>query len=93
MTFLIFQEQTSLNYWRADAFARVHSNVCIRTYLITGNALEPFTTIAGKPRYDGLTTKGLAVHVAKHPNVSRRPCGTLVEGERSQTIPHEGFNN
>ena len=27
-----------------------------RTYLIAGNALEPYTTITGKPRYDGLKT-------------------------------------
>ena len=29
----------------------------------------------------------------KHPNVSRRPYGTLAEGERSSTIPHEGHDN
>lgn len=35
----------------------------------------------------------MAVHAAKYPNVSRRPYGTRVEGERSSTIPHEGFEN
>lgn len=30
---------------------------------------------------------------AKHPNVSRRPCGTIVEGESSQTIPMSGLEN
>ena len=29
----------------------------------------------------------------KLPNVFRRPYGTLVEGERSTTIPSEGFRN
>lgn len=28
----------------------------IGTYLIAGNALEPYTTITGKLRYEGLTT-------------------------------------
>lgn len=46
-----------------------------RIYLIAGKALEPFTTITEKSCYEGLTTKGLAVHAAKHPNVSRRSCG------------------
>ena len=44
-----------------------------------------------KSHYEGLTTKGLAVHAAKDPNVFRRPYGTLAEGKCSQTIPHEGF--
>lgn len=35
----------------------------------------------------------MAVLAAKHPNVFRRPYGALVEGERSSTIPHEGFEN
>ena len=35
----------------------------------------------------------MAVHAAKHPNVSHRSYGILDEGERSQTIPHEGFGN
>lgn len=29
-------------------------------------------------------------HAAKHPNVFRKPYGTLAEGERSQTIPQKG---
>lgn len=33
----------------------------------------------------------MVVHAAKCPNVFRRSYGTLVEGKRSQTIPHEGF--
>lgn len=33
----------------------------------------------------------MVVHAAKYPNVFRRSYGTLVEGKRSQTIPHEGF--
>lgn len=58
-----------------------------------------------KSRYDGTkveTTQGwhmvkslsvgaIPVHAAKRPNVSRRPYGTLVEGERSTTIPKSGF--
>ena len=38
-----------------------------------------------------LSVKTIAVHAAKHPNVFRRPCGTLVEGERSTTIPKSGY--
>ena len=53
-----------------------------RIYLIAGKALEPFTTITEKSRYEGLTTKGLAVRAAKYPNVFRRPYGTWVEGKR-----------
>ena len=30
---------------------------------------------------------------AKHPNVPRRPYGTLVEGEGSTVIPMSGFGN
>ena len=30
-------------------------------------------------------------HAAKCPNVLGRSYGTLVEGKRSQTIPHDGF--
>ena len=63
----------------------------VRTYLTAGKPLEPCTTIIRKLDYDGLTTQGLGVHAAKHPSVSRRPYGTWVEGECSQTIPHEGF--
>lgn len=33
----------------------------LRIYLIAGNTLEPFTTIAEKSRYEGFTTKGLVV--------------------------------
>ena len=33
----------------------------------------------------------ITVHAAKHPNVSRRPYGTLVEGEGSTTIPMSGI--
>ena len=55
----------------------LNAQKCVyRTYLIAGNALEPFTTIARKLGYDGCKTKGLAVHAAKHPNVLRRSCGT-----------------
>ena len=35
----------------------------------------------------------MVVRAAKHPNVFRRPYGTWVEGERSQTIPMSGFEN
>ena len=63
----------------------------LRTYLNAGKPLEPCTTIIGKPDYEGLTTQGLGVRAEKHPNVFRRPYGTLAEGELSQTIPHEGF--
>lgn len=34
-----------------------------------------------------------SMFAAKHPNVSRRPYGTLAEGEGSSTIPHEGVKN
>lgn len=32
----------------------------------------------------------IPVHAEKHPNVSRRSYGTLVEGELSTTIPKSG---
>ena len=35
----------------------------------------------------------MVVHAAKHPNVPRRPYGTLVEGEGSTIIPALGFRN
>ena len=35
----------------------------------------------------------MVVRAAKYPNVFRRPYGTWVEGKRSSTIPHEGFEN
>ena len=35
----------------------------------------------------------MVVHAAKYPNVFHRPYGTWVEGKRSSTIPHEGFEN
>lgn len=69
----------------ANNIAPICRNVYQRMYLIAGNVLEPCTTIVGKPGYDGLKTQGLTVLAAKHPNVFRRTCGTLVEGERSTT--------
>ncbi len=40
-----------------------------------------------------LSTVTIAVRAAKHPNVFRRPYGTLVEGVGSTTIPKSGFGN
>ena len=47
-------------------------------HLNAGKPLEPFTTIIGKPDYDGLKTKGLGVHAAK-------PLSVKSYGERSTT--------
>ena len=38
-----------------------------------------------------LNANTITVHAAKHPNVPRRPYGTLVEGEGSTTIPMSGI--
>ena len=35
----------------------------------------------------------ITVHAAKHPNVFRRPYGTLAEGEGSTTIPMSGHRD
>ena len=40
-----------------------------------------------KPKY----YKTIPVHAAKYPNVSRRLCGTWVEGKRSSTRSMLGF--
>ena len=38
-----------------------------------------------KPKYYSSIWREMVVHAAKHPNVLRRPYGTLVEGEGSTT--------
>lgn len=57
---------------RLTWFVSAYGNMCIRTYLIAGNTLEPCTTIDRKLVYDGYTTQGLVVLAAKHPNVKSR---------------------
>jgi len=43
-----------------------------------------------KPKYYSSILKRNRCSATKHPNVSRRPYGTLAEGERSETIPMSG---
>ena len=45
------------------------------------------------PKYCSFIRREIAVHASKHPNVFRRPYGTLVEDEGSQTIPMLGLRN
>lgn len=47
---------TELLFGKRQNLVSVYGDIYRKTYLIAGNALELYTTIIGKPDYDGLTT-------------------------------------